>query len=104
MVERYVFIKLKDAQSTPQGRREVVEHTREALPAIPGVASVVVGEPADGAAVASWDVSIAVRFDSIEDIEPYRAHPEHRRYVDEFLKPRMEVIKGWNFEIGAVSS
>ena len=99
MIERYVFLKLKDAHSTSAGRREVIEHTREALPKIPGVRGVAVGEPADGHAVASWDVSIVVRFDKIEDVEPYRVHPDHRAYVDEFLKPRLEVIKAWNFDV-----
>jgi len=100
MIERYVFLKLKDADSTSDGRREVIDHTREVLPKIPGVRSVAVGEPADGHAVASWDVSIVVRFDKIEDVEPYRLHPDHRAYVDTFLKPRLEVIKAWNFDLG----
>jgi len=101
MVERYVFIKLKDSESTSEGRRAVIDRARESLPAIPGAVAVTVGGPADGAAVASWDVSIVVRFAAVEDIEPYRANPEHRLFVDDFLKPRMEVIKAWNFEIGA---
>ena len=39
------------------------------------------------------------RYISMADIEPYRVHPDHRAYVDEFLKPRMEIIKAWNFEV-----
>jgi len=100
MVERYVFIKLKDAMSTAERRREVVERARAVLPTVPGVVSVRVGEPADGAAVASWDVSIAVRFASIDAVEPYRAHPDHRAFVDGFIRPRMQIIKAWNFDIG----
>ena len=100
MIERYVFIKLKDEHSTREGRREVIDHSRAVLPAIPGVQSVSVGEPADGHAVAAWDVGIVVRFDDIAAVEPYRAHADHRAYVDEFLKPRMAVIKAWNFDLG----
>jgi hypothetical protein len=34
----------------------------------------------------------------VHEIDSYRAHPEHRRFVDEFLGPRLEVKKGWNFD------
>jgi len=61
---------------------------------------VTVGIPADEASERSWDVSIVVRFRSVDDVEPYREHPEHRAYVDEFLRPRMVVIKAWNFDVG----
>ncbi len=99
MIERYVFIKLKDEHSSREARQEVIEHSRAVLPKVPGVVAVRVGEPADGHAVAAWDVSIVVTFGAIEDVEPYRAHPDHRAYVDEFLKPRMAVIKAWNFDV-----
>ncbi|RMH36529.1 MAG: Dabb family protein [Deltaproteobacteria bacterium] len=99
MIERYVFIKLSDAHATDAGRAEVIAKTRDALAAIPGVQGVTVGAPADEASRASWDVSIAVRFARLEDVATYRDHPAHRAYVDEFLAPRAEVIKAWNFEV-----
>jgi len=99
MIERYVFLKLKDDHATAQGRRAVIEHTRRVLASIPQVVRARVGEPADDAAGGSWDVSLAITFASIEDVEPYRVHPEHRRYVDEFLAPRLEILKAWSFAI-----
>ena len=35
---------------------------------------------------------------ALADVEPSSAHAEHRRFVDEFLAPRVEVKKGWSFE------
>jgi hypothetical protein len=41
---------------------------------------------------------MTVRFDSLDDVAPYVAHPQHRTYVDEYLRPKLELIKAWNFE------
>ena len=38
-------------------------------------------------------------FESLDAVEPYRIHPDHRSYVDDFLKPRLAVIKAWNFKL-----
>ena len=99
MVERYVFIKLKDEYATEEGRQEVIERTFGDLRAVPGLKKLIVGNPADEAAERSWDISIVAVFDRLEDVAPYLAHPDHRRYVDEFLKPRREIIKYWNFDV-----
>ena len=98
MVERYVFVKLKDEYATPEGRREVAQQTATQLDAVPGPVRVTVGVP-DEKAEGSWDLSIAVLFNDHEDVAPYLVHAEHRRYVDEYLKPRMEFIKYWNFHV-----
>jgi hypothetical protein len=79
-------------------RREVVDHALAVLPGVPGVLGVTAGAPADAETEKSWDVFIVVRFGSLADIEPYRTHPEHRRFVDEFLAPLVDVKKGWNFD------
>ena len=98
MVERYVFIKLRQEHASDAGRSEVAERSL-ALASIAGVTSVRVGWPADEAAMGSWDVSIVLSFENLEDIEPYRTHPDHRSFVDDFLASRMEVIKAWNFRV-----
>lgn len=95
MIERYVFLRLKD----PAARDEVIERTRAVLPGLPGVLQVTVGAPADEGAASAWDVSIAVRFATLNDAERYRMHPDHRAYVDEFLQDHLEVIKAWNFQV-----
>ena len=99
MIERIVLIKLVDAHATPDGRAEVVRRTRDALPGLPGVRAVTVGIPTDEERESRWDICIRVRFTDIEDVEPYLLNPDHRAYVDDFLKPRMEVIKAWNFRV-----
>ncbi len=99
MIERYVFIKLKGAHATSTGRAEVVKETTAKLPNLPGVLGVTVGTPADDPSGSEWDVSIVARFAKLEDIEAYRIHPEHRAYVDDFLRPRMQAIKAWNFDV-----
>jgi hypothetical protein len=98
MIERYVFIKLNAEYASEHGRRAVVDRTR-ALAALPGVLELRVGVPTEAAGSKSWDVSIAVRFADVAAFERYRLDPDHRAYVDEFLAPRLEVIKAWNFEL-----
>lgn len=100
MITRYVFVKLGDEYADEAGRAAVARETREQLAAIPGPTGVTVGTPASAHDASKWDLSIAVSFERLADIEPYRVHPAHRRYVDEYLRPRMVVIKAWNFETG----
>lgn len=100
MIIRYVFVRLNDQHHSADARAKVARKSSAWLRAIPGVRDVQVGIPADAGAEGAWDLSIAVSFDDIADVEPYRVHPEHRRYVDEYLRPRMQVIKAWNFEVG----
>jgi hypothetical protein len=100
MIDRYHFFKLVPACATPAGRAEVVARLREVLPAVPGVVSVTAGVPADADGEAAWDVSLVVRFRSLADAAAYRAHPVHRRFADEYMAPRIEVKKAWNFEVG----
>ncbi|MFW6049901.1 MAG: Dabb family protein [Myxococcota bacterium] len=100
MIERIVLFKLKDEHATEAGRREVAEHSRRVLARLDRVVGLSVGVPADDASEKSWDVSIVVRFRSMDDVRAYLVDPAHRRYVDEYMKPRMEVVKAWNFEVG----
>jgi hypothetical protein len=99
MIERIVLFKLKPEHANPQSRKEVAAHSRKVLATVPGVESVSVGVPADADAEKSWDLSVIVRFASLEAVEPYRDHPVHRQYVDEYMTPRMEVRKSWNFRV-----
>lgn len=98
MIERIVLIKLKAEHASEKGRAEVVERTRAVLPEVPGVRGLSVGVPADERSAQSWDVAIRVTLDGVEALPAYLQHPDHRDYVDVFLRPRMECIKAWNFE------
>ncbi|KPK14949.1 MAG: hypothetical protein AMJ62_11290 [Myxococcales bacterium SG8_38] len=99
MIERIVLFKLKEEHCNDAARAEFAERTRNDLGALKGVRSVSVGVPADEASEASWDISIVVRFDSMDDVRRYISDPEHRAYVDGYAAPRIEVRKAWNFEV-----
>ena len=99
MIERSVLFKLKDEYCNDAARDEFAERTRADLSALPQVRSVSVGVPADEASQASWDISIVVRFESMEHVEQYIVDPAHRAYVDRYAMPRIEVRKAWNFHI-----
>jgi hypothetical protein len=99
MIERIVLFKLKDEYCNDAARAEFAERTRADLSALPQVLSVSVGVPADQASQGSWDISIVVRFESMEHVEQYIVDPAHRAYVDRYAMPRIEVRKAWNFHI-----
>jgi hypothetical protein len=97
MIERIVLVKLADA-AVPD-RRAIADHCWGVLERMPGVEQVHVGRPADESTAEAWDLVLVLRFAGFEDVESYRIHPDHRAYVDEYLKPRMEAITAWNFEV-----
>ncbi|MFT5430671.1 MAG: hypothetical protein ACI9OJ_001347 [Myxococcota bacterium] len=97
MIERIVLVKLKDEFATVAGRTEFAEESRRILPTIPGVISADAGIPADAAAAASWDISLLIRFNAIEDVPAYIVDPIHKHYVETILSPRAECKKAWNF-------
>lgn len=107
MVERIAILKLLPGHATDEGRAEVARLALEALRPLPGVISLTTGVPADEASLASWDVVITVRCASVADLEAYRSHPVHRRFVEEIVVPRSQVRKAWSFEVrtdlGAIS-
>jgi hypothetical protein len=99
MIQRVVAIKLKSAYSNDNDRETVAWHSREVLGEIPEVVHIDVATPGDERCRSSWDLCLLVRFDDLDAVERYRADKRHRAYVDVFLKPMLEVIKVWNFEL-----
>ena len=99
MIQRVVAIKLKDSYSNDADREAVARQSREVLAAIPEVVHLDVATPGDDRCRGSWDLCLLVRFDDVDAVERYRADKRHRAYVDVFLKPMLEVIKVWNFEL-----
>jgi hypothetical protein len=97
MIERIVLFKLKEEYCNEAARAEFADRTRADLSALENVRSVTVGVPADEASEASWDISIVVRFDSMQDVEQYIIDPAHQAYVQTYATPRIEVRKAWNF-------
>lgn len=99
MVQRIVLFKLKDEFCNDAARSEIAAYTREVFTALEGVRSAHVGVPADAPSEKSWDLSIVLQFDSIDAVKRYAVDPDHRAYVDDYIRPRMEVVKAWNFAI-----
>jgi len=97
MVERIVLIKLRDDLANDVGRTEIAGRLVRDIPGIAGVRGVTVQVPADSRSGQDWDLCLRVAFDAVEDIETYRSDPGHRALVDEYLRPRLEVLKAWNF-------
>jgi hypothetical protein len=98
VIDRIVLIKLKDEYATNAGREEVRQRTLTDLNGLPQIRGLKVGLPADPSSLESWDISILLQFESMDEVQAYLPHPDHRRYVDEFLRPRMDCIKAWNFQ------
>ena len=97
MIQRVVLFKLKDEYCNDAARAEFAERTRADLSALQHIRGVSVGVPADEASEASWDISIVVEFDSMDDVQKYIVDPAHRAYVDDYAMPHIEVRKAWNF-------
>ncbi len=99
MIERVVLIRLDAAYRDDLAA--IADTTREVLGAVEQVRALRVGTPADPRTAREWDLCIEVRFDDMDAVEAYRAHPHHRKYVDVFLRPMLETIRVLNFEVGA---
>lgn len=99
MIERIVLVKLKDGQATPKLIAEIAAHSQEVLIRLPGVLECHVGVAAEDRTSSAWHLALVLRFASVEDLEPYAMHPDHRAYVDEYLRPRLESITAYNFEV-----
>jgi hypothetical protein len=99
VIKRIVMLKLEKALSTAEGRAEVTSTSLSILRGIPGVVHVSVGSAADHASESAWDVCLVLDFESLDELEPFRVNPEHRAYVDDYLRPKLKALAAWNFEI-----
>ncbi|MBN2497618.1 MAG: Dabb family protein [Deltaproteobacteria bacterium] len=97
MIARIVLLKLKPEFGGAEALKEIVAESQASLSSLPGVVSAEVGWPADARAASDWDLTFLLRFETIADVEPYRHHPDHRAFVDGYLKPKLSAIKAWNF-------
>lgn len=97
MIERIVLLKLK-----PECAAEVsaiCARTEEALEKLPQVREIEASPAAEDRTAGAWDLCIRLRFDSLDDVAAYLPHPAHRLLVDEYLKPRVEKLKAFNFAL-----
>lgn len=98
MVERYLFVKLLPEHSGEVGRRRAAQEALQ-LTAGPGLGGVRVGLPADAAAAAAWDLSLALRFESLDAADRFIAGTAYRAFTEAFLGEHGRVVKAWTFEI-----
>ncbi len=99
MIERVVMVKLAPEYRDAGDVAAIAAQTREVLATIPEVQTLRVGTAADDRTGRQWQLLIEVRMADLEAVERYRAHPAHRAYVDVFLRPMMEGIRVYNFEV-----
>jgi hypothetical protein len=97
MINRMVFVRLKEEYRTDAKRGEIATHSEDALSGVPQVRRVEVGTALDDKTRQDWDLLLAIQLEAAEDLEPFRLDPIHRDYVDNYLKPKIAQIKGWNF-------
>lgn len=98
MVRRIVLIKLKEPWANDAGRRETARRVAADLGAVEEVGTAEVLLPLGGKSGKDWDLCLVVTFATEDAVAGYVDDPAHRRLVDEFLRPRLEVIKAWNFK------
>ena len=97
MIERTVLIRLKP-EIRPEART-VAARTEEVLADAVGVLAVHTAVAADARTEQVWDVMISLRFESLEAVERYRADPRHRKYLEVYLRPLLESIRAFNWEL-----
>ncbi|MCA9649854.1 MAG: Dabb family protein [Myxococcales bacterium] len=101
MIERVVLVKLRPEYRGAEDLAKIADQTRQVLATIPEVKALRVGLPATPRTEGAYQILIEVRLDDLEAVERYRAHPAHRAYVDVFLRPMMEGIRAYDFDVGA---
>ena len=99
MIQRVVLIRLKPDFRDEASMAAIIEETYNTLPKARGVQRLSVGSAADGRTRGDWNLALLVQFDTLEDVEAYRIDKVHRAYADVFLKPMMEKIHVFNFEL-----
>ena len=100
MIDRLVFVRLKEEYRTESKLAEIATHSAGVLRSIAHVREIRAVTAADEQTRQDWDLLLAIRLDNLESLGPFRTDPTHRDYVDSYLKPKIEKIKGWNFTDG----
>ena len=99
MYERHVLVKLNDDWATEERIAEVRSHSESVLSKLPGVQSMRSGIPSKMHGAKGWDLCFVMGFAREEDIEPYRVHPDHLAFLNDFLLPKTAAKRVWNFSM-----
>ncbi|MGI2325775.1 MULTISPECIES: Dabb family protein [Methylococcus] len=98
-VQHVVIVWLKD-HGSQAARQQYIENSRR-LGHLPMVLSYQVGTvlAGDRAVVdGSYDVGIVATFENEQALQDYLAHPEHRKVIEESLKPLVEKAVVYDFK------
>lgn len=96
MIERYWFVKLRDAHVAD--RDAIAAHLRDTLAGRAGVVAVSAGTPADDSA-RSWDLGVVVRSPDLAALAALLAEPAVSTLLDDWLAARAVVVKAWSFQL-----
>ncbi|UZR30387.1 Dabb family protein [Methylococcus mesophilus] len=98
-VQHVVIVWLKD-HGSPAARQQYIENSRR-LGKLPMVLHYRVGTvlTGDRAVVdSSYDVGVVATFENDQALRDYLAHPEHRKVIDESLKPLVDKAVVYDFK------
>ncbi|MBI4948906.1 MAG: Dabb family protein [Deltaproteobacteria bacterium] len=87
MITHVVLFKLKNASEI----KKVTEMLRALKKTVPMIRSLEAGEDVLRAQ-RSYDLALTVKFDTLEDLEKYQTHPEHKKAADYIAGVRESVI------------
>ena len=85
---------------TPADQIETVIQQSRALAGIKGVSSLKVGKAiaSDRAIVDdSFDIGISMQFDSVEAMNRYLVHPQHKAFVSTYIKGKASKLLVYDF-------
>ena len=94
MLRHFVFIKYKQGTSDAH-IDEFLERTRALSESIPMLCDLEVGRDVLHTA-RSWDVMLAMRFNSLEELHEYQVHPAHQALMA-FNNPQVADVGSVDF-------
>jgi hypothetical protein len=99
VIQRVVFVKLKPQYRGAEQRALIAAHTREVLGSVAMVHELRVALGADQRTQDECDLAILLQLDDLDAVAIWRTERTHRQYVDVYLRPLVESIRVWNFEL-----
>ncbi|HUP24270.1 MAG TPA: Dabb family protein [Thermoanaerobaculia bacterium] len=99
MIQRVVLIRLRPEHRNGADRRQIAEHAREVLGAVPLLSELVVAPAADARTGGRWDLVILARLADLDAAEAYRVDRTHRAFADLYLGPLAEKVRVFHFEV-----
>jgi len=82
-------------------RNKLLEGARHLIPGIPGVENFHAGHPVPstrGVVDDSFSLAISVDLPDTEALDAYLRHPDHQRFVEEFVRPLVKRFVVYDFE------